>query len=74
MKRIFLFLITNLAVMLVLGTVAQLLGLDRYDVQHTTWPWAQPPPVPAAPKEPKRRRWRRRLGLRDGAHGAGAST
>ncbi len=30
MKRIFLFLITNLAVMLVLGTVAQLLGLDRY--------------------------------------------
>ena len=26
MKRIFLFLITNLAVMLVLGTVAQLLG------------------------------------------------
>jgi len=30
MKRIILFLITNLAVMLVLGTIAQLLGLDRY--------------------------------------------
>jgi heat shock protein HtpX len=30
MKRIFLFLVTNLAVMLVLSTVAHLLGIDRY--------------------------------------------
>ena len=30
MKRIFLFIVTNLAVMLVLGTVASLLGVNRY--------------------------------------------
>src|SRR5687768_15615037 len=30
MKRIFLFLATNIAVMLVLGVVASLLGVDRY--------------------------------------------
>ena len=34
MKRIFLFLLTNLAVMLVLGVIAQLLGLDRYMGAH----------------------------------------
>jgi len=30
MKRIFLFILTNLAVMLVLGLVASLLGVNRY--------------------------------------------
>lgn len=30
MKRVLLFLITNLAVMLVLGTAASLLGVNRY--------------------------------------------
>jgi heat shock protein HtpX len=30
MKRVFLFIVTNLAVMLVLGTVASLLGVNRY--------------------------------------------
>ncbi len=30
MKRIFLFVVTNLAVVLLLGIVARLLGVDRY--------------------------------------------
>ncbi|NBX56495.1 MAG: zinc metalloprotease HtpX, partial [Betaproteobacteria bacterium] len=30
MKRIFLFIVTNLAVMLVLGVVASLLGVNRF--------------------------------------------
>jgi heat shock protein HtpX len=34
MKRIFLFVMTNLAVMLVLSVAAQLLGLDRYLAAH----------------------------------------
>ena len=34
MKRIFLLVITNLAVMLVLSVAAHLLGLDRYLAQH----------------------------------------
>jgi heat shock protein HtpX len=34
MKRIVLFLLTNLAIMLVLGVVAQLLGIDRYLQVH----------------------------------------
>jgi len=34
MKRIFLLVVTNLAVMLVLSVAAQLLGLDRYLAQH----------------------------------------
>jgi len=34
MKRIFLLVVTNLAVMLVLSVAAQLLGIDRYLAQH----------------------------------------